>query len=457
MDDRGWQMGRWFSLLTVWLLASSLAAQESACAALQNDAWANIAAYCAEQMPTSLCYGHPTVSVVLRQDHQSERGRFSRPGDQIALTGMDWFSTSSEADSWGTARALFDAYPPDNLNVQAAAMVFFGDVAVFLPEPQSIPAPLLDVEVAAQRGAKLRTSPTTSARAIRTASHKTPLKAIGRSQDQRWVQVYADPTTVAWVSGSLLAGDVSGLPVLSSDATEVPLWLPLQSFGFHSGFGDAPCDGLPPSGLLLQTSKDADPLRFEINGARLYLSGAAFLQAQITTGMLVHILDGGAVVEALDGEVEVRSGSVSRVSLDRDEDGALFPIESPSAPIPYDYHSLLDLPIDLLLHPVRIGLDVYSLVSPRPRDGGSPIAGMALDAPCTFTTGQSGAYIRSQPDPKAAIVGVLGYRESAQPLARAIGGDGLPWWKLAENVWIQINATVTGGDCNSVPFIETDE
>lgn len=451
-------MGRWFSLLIVWLLGGSLAAQESACAAWQSDALANIAAYCEEQMSASLCYGHPTVSVVLRQDHQNERGRFSRPGDQIALTGIDWFSTSSEAHTWGTARALFDAYPADNLNVQAAAMVFFGDVAVFLPEAQSIPAPLLDVKVAAQRGANLRTSPTTSARAIRTASHETPLKAIGRSQDQRWVQVYADPTTVAWVSDSLLTGDMSGLPILPSDAVEeVPLWLPLQSFGFHSGFGDAPCDGLPPSGILLQTPKDADPRRFEINGTRLHLSGAAFLQAQITTGMLVHILDGEAVAAALDGEVEVRSGSVSRISLDRGEDGALFPSESPAAPVPYDYNSLLDLPIELLLHPAEIGLDIYSLVSPRPRDGGSPIAGMALDAPCTFTTGQAGAYIRSRPDPNAAIIGVLGYRESAQPLARAMGGDGLPWWKLAENVWIRIDATVTGGDCSSVPFIETDE
>lgn len=374
----------------------------------------------------------------------------------MPLADINWFSVSSEAGTWGTARAMLQAYPADSLDAQAAAMIFFGSAAVFIPE-QEDPPPLLDVEVTAPAGANLRTSPTTEASAIRTAAYESRLKAIGRSQDKRWVRVYADPVTVAWVSQSLVAGDVSGLPVLSSDQPTVPLWLPLQNFDFHSGLDDAPCDGLPPSGILLQTPKDADPRRFEINGTRLYLKGAAFLQAQIQTGMLLHVLDGEAVVHALDDEVVAGSGNVSRVPLDQDDDGALFPAESPSAPQAYDYHSLLDLPIELLPYPAKIGLDVYSLVSRRPADGLSPIAGMALDAPCTFTTGQLGANIRSQPDPNAAVIGAMGYRESAQPLARAIGLDDLPWWQLAESVWIRIDATVTGGDCNAVPLIDINE
>ena len=446
-------MGRWLGLLLMWLLVTNPAAQEPACTAWQDDALENIAAYCDEQMPLSLCYGHPTVSAVLHQK-DSRPARFSLPGDRISLAGIDWFSTSSEANTWGTARAILQAYPSDSLDVQAVTMVFFGNAAIFVPERESIPAPLLDVEVGAPAGANLRTSPTTEARAIGTAGYKSPLKAIGRSQDKRWVQVYMDPVTVAWVSQSVLADDVSGLPVLSSDRPPVPLWLPLQDFGFRSGIADAPCAGLPPSGILLQTPKNAEKRRFEINGTRLHLSGTAFLQAQIKTGMLVHVLDGEAVVHALDNEVVVNGGTVSRVFLGRDDDGALFPTESPSAPLAYDYHSLLGLPIELLLNPTRIELDVYSLVRPRPADGLSPIAGMALDAPCKFTTGQLGANIRSQPDPDAAIIGVMRYRESARPLARAIGRDGLPWWQLAESVWIRIDATVTGGDCRSVPLIE---
>lgn len=450
-------MRRWFGVLIAWLLAANLAAQELACPVLPDEAWANIAAHCDEQMLGSLCYGYPTVSVVFHQNH-SQTDRFSLPGDRIPLTGIDWFSASSEAGTWGLARARLYAYPADSLAVQTAAMIFFGNVAVFLPEQKDLPASLLDVEAAAAAGANLRTAPTTAAKTIGTVGYKTPLKAIGRSPDKRWVQVYADPVTVAWVSQSLLAGDVSSLPVVPADQTQAPsLWLPLQSFGFHSGIADAPCDDLPPSGILLQTPKNADPRRFEINGARLHLRGAAFLQAQIETGMLVHILDGEAVLEALNGEAAVNRGAFSRVLLDMDDDGALFPIESPAAPTAYPYHSLLNLPIDLLLYPTKIGLDVYSLVTPRPSDGRSPIAGMALDARCTFTVGPSGANIRSQPDPEAAVIGVIGYRESAHPLARAIGRDDLPWWQLAESVWIRIDATVTGGDCHAVPFIEISE
>lgn len=448
-------MGRWLGLLMLWLLTANSAAQESTCSALQDAAWANIAADCAEQTPLSLCYGHPTVSAVPAQA-DSWSARFSMPGDHIPLADIDWFSVSSEAGTWGTARAMLQAYPADSLDVQTAAMIFFGNTAVFIPKQENLP-PLVDVEVTASAGANLRTSPTTEASAIGTAAYESPLKAIGRSQDNRWVQVYADPVTVAWVSQSLLAGDVSGLPVLSSAQRPVPLWLPLQNFNFHSGLDDAPCDGLPPSGILLQTPKDADPRRFEINGTRLYVNGAVFLQAQIQTGMLVHVLDGEAVIQALDDEVVAAGGTFSRVFLDRDDDGALFPAESPSAPQAYDYHSLLDLPIELLPHPTRIRLDVYSLVSRRPADGSSPIADMALDAPCTFTTGQRGANIRAQPDPNAAVIGVMGYRESGQPLARAIGLDDLPWWQLAESVWIRIDATVTGGDCASVPFIDINE
>ena len=139
----------------------------------------------------------------------------------MPLADINWFSVSSEAGTWGTARAMLQAYPADSLDVQAAAMIFFGSAAVFIPE-QEAPPPLLDVEVTAPAGANLRTSPTIAANAIRTAAYESRLKAIGRSQDKRWVRVYADPVTVAWVSQSLVAGDVSGLPVLSSDQPTVP-------------------------------------------------------------------------------------------------------------------------------------------------------------------------------------------------------------------------------------------
>jgi hypothetical protein len=45
---------------------------------------------------------------------------------------------------------------------------------------------------------------------------------------------------------------------------------------------------------------------------------------------------------------------------------------------------------------------------------------------------------------------VMAYRETARPVARAIGEDGTAWWQLAPGVWIQNDVTVTGGDCLAV-------
>ena len=140
--------------------------------------------------------------------------------------------------------------------------------------------------------------------------------------------------------------------------------------------------------------------------------------------------------------------------MEADEDDRIIPAEPAAAPLVYDYDMMLSLPLDLLSENTSLGIDIYTLVTPRPSNGESPIAGMALDAPCKFTVGQSGANIRSKPGTDGAIIAAMAYRESAEPIARAIGSDGLPWWKLAESVWIRVDTTVTGGDCTTVPLVQ---
>ena len=73
--------------------------------------------------------------------------------------------------------------------------------------------------------------------------------------------------------------------------------------------------------------------------------------------------------------------------------------------------------------------------------------------PCKISTGTFGARIRSRPDPDAPVIALMGYRESADPMARAIGADNLPWWKLGESIWIRIDATDYAGNCSAVPLI----
>jgi len=41
-------------------------------------------------------------------------------------------------------------------------------------------------------------------------------------------------------------------------------------------------------------------------------------------------------------------------------------------------------------------------------------------------------------------------------LARGIGVDRLPWWKLGDRIWVRVDATVAGVNCNALPLIKAD-
>ena len=436
----------------ILILTASIAAQDNSCPAMQDEALANIAALCAEQEAESLCFGFPTVSAIQRQP-AAEQPRLQQPGDSIPLDGIDWFSLSTEDHGWGVARAVFPAYPPDSVEPESAALLAFGNVALFFPAPLEVPSPLVDVTVTAARGAYLRAQPTTESRIVRPLSVRSKLKAMGASQDRRWLHVYAAPNIRGWMSDEVVSQPAQELPILNTEPESPPLWLPWQTFDFRSGMDDKPCAESLESGILLQTPKYIAPRHFVINGILLRLSGSAWLQAKAKSGTFIHVLDGLASVSAAGVSHEVKSGFHTTVVLEIREDGSLVPADAPSAPIAYDYHALLALPIHLLIYPSRIRLDVYTVADPVPAGGGSPLEGMSTTDDCRISALLDGANIRSRPDPEASIIAVMAYRESAKPIARGIGSDSLPWWKLADSVWIRINATSFGGNCDAVPLI----
>jgi len=444
---------RWGWMIAVMLMSVAVTAQDMTCPTLQQQALANVSEFCAEQTANTLCYGHPTVSVVYN-DVADETLQLTAPGNTIPLTSIDWFSTSNEANTWGTARAFLQVYSTDSIVPKPATLVTFGNTVLFNLGTDGITLQTVDIEISATQGANIRALPTTDGRVIEPVLLGTVLTAVGRSDNGAWIQVYTNRGEVGWVSVGAIDGDIDVLETVSPDDDPEDLIPPLQALSLQTGIADADCADVPESGVLVQASSEGSPSVFYINGVTLELSGTAFLQAQPETGMLVHVLDGTGVVRAGDGEQTIETGYVSRVFVALDDEGALYPTEAPATPLVYNYDVLSNLPIELLPVSARVGIDIYTLVSPRPVGGESPIAGMALDAPCKFTTGQTGANIRAEPSPSAPIIAVMGYRESAEPIARAVGLDGLPWWQLADGVWIRIDTTVTGGDCASVPRIE---
>ena len=414
-------MKRLAALGLLLLFGSKAFAQESACPKMQEEALANIIERCAEQEAGTLCFGAPTVTPVLRQPLASAEP-FDEPGEAIASANIDWLSLSSEDETWGAARALFPAYPADGLEAREVALLAFGNVALFFPEPGDLPATLADVNVTAAQGANLRAAPNTDAPVIARLALSRDLIASGRLRGGGWLLIYATPDLRGWISESVVSKPLDNLPSLDADADSAPLWLPWHRFDFRSGMHDAPCDGAPESGILLQTVEFSPPRYFVINGARFTLSGTAWLQAQISSGMFIHILDGRGRLSTGEGDVALSSGQFSQVMLARDDEGKLA-ARAPTQPAAYAYQALSGLPIDALPYATRIGLDLYSVASPAPAGGGSPLTGLAADAPCTFSAVLAGANIRSRPDPAAPIIAVMAYRDSAEPIARGIGAD----------------------------------
>ncbi len=444
---------RILAALALLLMSFSTAlAQDLICPALQAAAFDKIVAHCAEQEAGTLCLGQATVSPVLRGPAQSA-APLDEPGDSISIAEIDWLSISSEDKTWGAARALFPAYSSDDLEARDAALLAFGNVALSLPKAVKPPSTLADVQVTAAQGANLRALPSTDARVIAQLMVSRELKAMARHRGGGWLYIYATPELRGWISQSVVSVPIERLPTLDAGGDTVPLWLPWHRFDFRSGMHDAPCEGAPESGILLQTIEFAAPRQFVINGARLSLSGTAWLQAQVSSGMFVHLLDGRGWLSIPAGEVALSSGMFSAVALEQTDDGALRPAGPPTEPTAYTYHELSSLPIHALPFETRVSLYPYAVVAPVPADGGSPLEDLESDAPCKFSATRSGANIRSRPDPEAPIIAVMAYRESAEPIARAIGVDSKPWWKLADQIWVRIDATVSGGSCNDLPLI----
>ena len=448
-------MRRLAALALILLSFANALAQAAACPALQSQALANIIEHCADQATGSLCLGQETVSPVLRPS-ATVATALRAPGDSLPIAAIDWLSVSSEDKTWGAARALFPAYPDDGFEALDSALLAFGNVALFLPEPVNGPATLADVKVTAPAGANLRAAPSANAQIIARLARSRDLKAIGAVTGGDWLLIYATPELRGWISQSVVSQPLERLPALDADAKSVPLWLIGQRFDFQSGMDDAPCDEAPESGILLQTPEFGSPIPFLINGARLLLSGTAWLQAQVSGGMLVHLLDGSARLSSAAGDVALGSGKFSAFALKRTDEGGLESGDPPSPPAAYAYQDLIRLPIDGLPYKSRVALDRFTLVDPVPAGGGSPLETLAVDAPCKFSAVLDGANMRSRPDPDAPIVAVMAYRESAEPIARGIGVDSLPWWKLADSVWVRVDATVAGGNCKALPLIRPE-
>jgi hypothetical protein len=125
---------------------------------------------------------------------------------------------------------------------------------------------------------------------------------------------------------------------------------PMQAFYLKTGIGNAACEEVPSSGLLVQTPEGVEHIQLSVNGVQIQMGSTVFFQAQRDGNMTVTTVEGAARVEA-DGEIETAiAGTQVNVPLDEN----LLPTAAPESPIPYDEEEVVALPIDNLEREIEI-------------------------------------------------------------------------------------------------------
>ncbi len=123
----------------------------------------------------------------------------------------------------------------------------------------------------------------------------------------------------------------------------------VQAFYFTSGLLDSPCQEAPNSGILVKTPEVAEAVavNLQFNGVDVMLGSTAFLQAQPGHAMIIHLLEGEALVSAGGMSRRVRAGEQIEIPLDSASAAAGRPVP----PVPLDELAVRGLPLWLLEGP----------------------------------------------------------------------------------------------------------
>jgi hypothetical protein len=114
----------------------------------------------------------------------------------------------------------------------------------------------------------------------------------------------------------LMFGDVEIRNAVSGDDPPNTEIHAMQAFYLRTGIGDAPCEGAPQSGLVVQTPQGAGSVVFNINGVDVEMGSTVFFQADAEEGMMVSTLEGAAHVSDTLGSQPILAGTWVRIPLD---------------------------------------------------------------------------------------------------------------------------------------------
>lgn len=411
----------------------------AACAALLRTVLIGTRLECDNLASDQVCYGSSGLSAGLVAD-TPERD-FTIPGQRVdaaAVVSLQSPPVNISEGEWGVASIRIRT----EVGAQDAALVAFGN---FTLENLSPGLMIVEARVANSTGALARILPDSSADLIVPLAFGETVRLVGRLEDSSWLRLQLPDARAAWVSSALVtppAGEsFAGLVVIDNPAdASSQVYRPMQAFTLRTGRDDAPCAGMPESGLLLQTAESGS-LRLLVNGFVLDAQGTLFIQAEEASALDIYVLAGRAVVTTPDDE---------RVTIEAGNYAALAHDDEIAAPDSYDYTRLEVLPPELLPRAVLIVVNWERVLIPAASD---PLAGLDSTSVCTVAV-VSDVNVRTGPGRAYPARGSMLANQSARPDGRAAGADGRLWWRLTPGAWLSSDVVFAVGACHEVPILD---
>lgn len=409
------------------------------CAGVFESALINTQLECADSGNDELCVGN--LNVTLESPIELD---IVRLGERVPLMDVAQVTTSSMNINTGEFGVMLTriALPDSDLPV---TMIAFGETEV-----ENLSAGLLTrfVRVTSNSGAFVRALPNTDADTLTPLSVGAEIIAIGRLEDNSWLQVSLADGQVGWIFASVvesipdvddIALPLTDLAVTTPDDTPNRVFAPLRAMNFRSGIAEgATCASVPESGLLIQTPDLDTTITLQINDVLLVVRGTAFLQADDFASP--------PQIYALEGEVNLFADEQERLTISAGDQGSL----RDGVIRAYDYARMEILPFELLLRQFVLPVDWLSVIIPAQAN---PLAGLTVEDDCTVAV-VNDVNVRVGPGTEYAVRGSMLATQSAYPTGRAIGADSRVWWRLTDGAWLSFDVTVVGGNCNDLPTVE---
>lgn len=449
-------LGLWLLLLPfLGISAFTVHAQDAAtCPENTRLAFSRTVAACGGMNPDTACYGDGNVAI------ESRAGSFpfDQPGDRALLDDLRLIRTISDESTFSAAvLKLHGSF--NRAEGRVTTVWMFGDALMANNSPR---AP--ELEVTTLGSALLRGTPTDDGIIISRVSINTALTANGRTVSGGWVRVFAPGLdSMAWVKSQMLSGGLMLLePVENPSAGYAqPFLLNFLS----TGRADAPCEGAPQSGVVIQTAGGRTRFPFVINNTIIVVAGTVFIQAKAGDALVLDVIDGSAAITSdvarfsdLSTFLNVPAGARVRVAVDQVGLASVQPLASE----PYNEEELIGLPLDYLPVPI---LDLLSPLPPEqiatqsmatlsPENQATLVPLPTVDTTCRREM-RADDDLRAGPGDFYEISTRLLSGALVVPVVQTVDPDGVVWWQLISGAWVRQTSVRERGICQSIPVVES--